>query len=54
MFPAEHAQVLCCDEKSQVQALDRKQSGLLIKKSYHRAVAPKLIYGLVRNAASVR
>lgn len=28
----EHAVVLCCDEKSQVQALDRTQPGLPIKK----------------------
>ena len=30
--PPEHALVLCCDEKSQVQALDRTQPGLLLKK----------------------
>ena len=28
----EHAIVLCCDEKSQVQALDRTQPGLPLKK----------------------
>jgi hypothetical protein len=28
MSPPEHAPVLCCDEKSQVQALDRTQPGL--------------------------
>ena len=28
----EHALVLCCDEKSQVQALDRTQPGLPLKK----------------------
>lgn len=32
MAPPEHAIVLCCDEKSQVQALDRTQPGLPIKK----------------------
>ena len=32
MSPPEHALVLCCDEKSQVQALDRTQSGLPLKK----------------------
>ncbi len=32
MSPPEHALVLCCDEKSQVQALDRTQPGLPIKK----------------------
>ena len=30
--PPEHALVLCCDEKSQVQALDRTQPGLPLKK----------------------
>jgi transposase len=29
--PPEHAMVLCCDEKSQIQALDRTQPGLPIK-----------------------
>ncbi len=32
MSPPEHALVLCCDEKSQVQALDRTQPGLPFKK----------------------
>jgi transposase len=32
MSPPEHALVLCCDEKSQVQALDRTQTGLPLKK----------------------
>jgi transposase len=32
MLPPEHALVLCCDEKSQVQALDRTQPGLPMKK----------------------
>jgi len=32
MSPPEHALVLCCDEKSQIQALDRTQPGLPIKK----------------------
>ena len=31
MSPPEHAPVLCCDEKSQVQALDRTQPGLPLK-----------------------
>ena len=31
MAPPEHALVLCCDEKSQVQALDRTQPGLPMK-----------------------
>lgn len=30
--PPEHAVVLCCDEKCQIQALDRTQPGLPIKK----------------------
>ena len=32
LSPPEHAIVLCCDEKSQVQALDRTQPGLPIKR----------------------
>ena len=32
LAPPEHALVLCCDEKSQVQALDRTQPGLPLKK----------------------
>ncbi len=32
MSPPEHALVLCCDEKSQMQALDRTQPGLPMKK----------------------
>ena len=32
MSPPEHALVLCCDEKSQVQALDRTQPGRPLKK----------------------
>jgi transposase len=32
MNPPEHALVLCCDEKSQIQALDRTQPGLPLKK----------------------
>lgn len=30
--PPEHALVLCCDEKTQIQALDRTQSGLPLKR----------------------
>jgi len=32
LSPPEHALVLCCNEKSQVQALDRTQQGLHLKK----------------------
>jgi transposase len=32
LSPPEHAIVLCCDEKSQIQALDRTQPGLPLKK----------------------
>ena len=32
LSPPEHAIILCCDEKSQIQALDRTQPGLPIKK----------------------
>ena len=31
LSPPEHALVLCCDEKSQIQALDRTQPGLPMK-----------------------
>ena len=34
LSPAEHALVFCCDEKSQVQALDRTQPGLPMKKAF--------------------
>jgi hypothetical protein len=30
--PPEHALVLCCNEKSQIQALDRTQPGLPLKR----------------------
>jgi hypothetical protein len=30
--PPEHALVLCCDEKSHIQALDRTQPGLPLKR----------------------
>ena len=36
MSSPEHAWVLCCDEKSQVQALDRTQPGLPLKKGRSR------------------
>ena len=32
LCPPEHAVVLCCDEKSQIQALDRTQPGLPMKR----------------------
>jgi hypothetical protein len=32
LHPPEHAVVLCVDEKSQIQALDRRQPGLPLKK----------------------
>ena len=32
LSPPEHAMVLCCDEKSQIQALERTQPGLPMKK----------------------
>ena len=32
LAPPEHALVLCCDEKSQIQALDRTRPGLPLKK----------------------
>ena len=47
MSPPEHALVLCCDEKSQVQALDRTQPGLPLKKG--RAQSMTHDYKPVRN-----
>ena len=38
MSPPEHALVLCCDEKSQVQALDRTQPGLPLKNGRARTM----------------
>jgi len=54
LSPPEHALVLCCDEKSQVQALDRTQPGLPLKKGraqtmthdYKRHGAPTLFAAL--------
>jgi hypothetical protein len=42
MSPPEHALVLCCDEKSQVQALDRTQPGLPLKKGRAANDDPRL------------
>ena len=42
MSPPEHALVLCVDEKSQVQALDRTQPGLPLKKGAGRNHDPRL------------
>lgn len=39
MSPPEHALVLCCDEKSQVQVLDRTQPGLPLKKGRAETLA---------------
>ena len=33
MSPPEHALVLCCDERVRLQALDRTQPGLLLKRA---------------------
>lgn len=48
MSPPEHALILCCDEKSQVQALDRTQPGLPMKKG--RATA--MTHGDKRNGTT--
>ena len=40
MAPPEHALVLYCEEKSQVQALDRTQPGFPLKKGYTAPKAP--------------
>lgn len=39
MFPPGHALVLCCDERSQVQALHRTQPGLPLKKERAQTMA---------------
>src|SRR3546814_5833119 len=36
--PPEHALVLCCDEKTQIQALDRTQPGLPLKRGRHQTM----------------
>jgi transposase len=48
MSPPEHALVLCCDEKSQVQALDRTQPGLPMKKGR----AQTMTYDYKRNGTT--
>lgn len=48
MSPPEHALVLCCDEKSQVQALDRTQPGLPLKKGR----AQTMTYDYKRNGTT--
>jgi len=40
MSPPDNALVLCCDEKSQVQALDRTQLGLPLKKGLAQTMTP--------------
>jgi len=39
LSPPEHAIVLCCDEKSQIQALDRTQPGLPLRKGRVQTMA---------------
>src|SRR6202451_6656 len=46
--PPEHALVLCCDEKSQIQALDRTQPGLPLK----RGRAGTMTHDYKRNATA--
>lgn len=48
LSPPEHAMVLCCDEKRQVQALDRTQHGLPLKKGR----AATMIHDYKRNGTS--
>ena len=36
LHPPEHALVLCCDEKPQIQALQRSQPGLALSPGYLR------------------
>ena len=40
--PPEHALVLCVDEKSQIQALDRTQPGLPLKRGRSQTLTPRL------------
>jgi hypothetical protein len=40
LSPIEHALVLCCDEKSQVQALDHRQPGLSLSPGRAAALTP--------------
>src|SRR5438874_8484968 len=40
--PPEHALVLCADEKSQIQALDRTQPGLPLKRGRSQTLTPRL------------
>jgi transposase len=40
--PPEHALVLCADEKSQIQALDRTQPGLPLKRGRGATMTPRL------------
>ena len=44
MSPPEHALVLCCDEKSQVQALDRTQRAFADDKTLAAAMLDRLLH----------
>ena len=48
LSPPEHALVVCCDEKSQVQALDRTQPGLPLEKGR----AATMTYDYTRNGTT--
>jgi transposase len=50
MSPPAHAIVLCCDEKSQVQALDRTRPGLPLKKGR----AATMVHDYKRNGTTTR
>ncbi len=54
MNPPDHALVFCIDEKSQVQALDRTQPGLPMKKGRVRNHASMTINATARRACSPR
>ncbi len=41
--PPEYARVLCCDEKTQIQALDRTQPGQPLKRGRGATVVPRVL-----------
>ena len=47
MNPPDHALVLCVDEKSQIQALDRTQPGLPLKKGRAATTRPTTTSAMV-------
>ena len=54
LSPPEHALILCCDEKSQVQALDRTQPGLPMKSVLYRPCGGVRLEPLERTARTCK